>query len=349
MICKSLCDHCGLTGFYCGDECICETPEGQEENIQCLATMHSNCIALNVPWEIMIKGSSGHYYLRDRLAEVIDERMNEHKNKLEEAGKQQLQQEAEVTEISKPKISVKKVNQLPKLKVKTIKSKKPEEQILIIRETRQIGEGNENVYDKNILQIDQVAAPAAAAETVQATPDAIVGDVATAVAVAPPPPPAKKGFAFKKLTPIKFKPLKIASATSNIYLGDKGVGAAAVTTSTTLPPPTRRFGTILRETFQNSKLGASIQTLGSNIGQANPFANINLGRQATAAEPTSLGAPAPNAGAPENGAAPPVVGAAAPTVEAAPPVVGAPPPTVGADSPVAGPPSTIITQPAHTL
>lgn len=22
--CKMLCGHCGCTGFYCGDECICE-------------------------------------------------------------------------------------------------------------------------------------------------------------------------------------------------------------------------------------------------------------------------------------------------------------------------------------
>lgn len=27
--CKNLCGHCGCTGFYCGDECICEC-NGQE-------------------------------------------------------------------------------------------------------------------------------------------------------------------------------------------------------------------------------------------------------------------------------------------------------------------------------
>lgn len=101
----------------------------------------------------MIKGKSGHYYLRDRLAEVIDEKMNENKDKLEEAERQ-----AEITEMSKTKISVKKVNQLPKLKIKTFKSKKPSEEIPIIREPRQIGEGNENFEDKTLLKIEDVAA-----------------------------------------------------------------------------------------------------------------------------------------------------------------------------------------------
>lgn len=175
LICKSLCDHCGLTGFYCGDECICETPQGQEENIQCLATMHSNCIELNVPWEIMIKGPAGHYYLRDRLAKVIDDKMNENKTKLEEA---------------KTKISLKKVNQLQKIKVKPIKSKKPVEEIPKIREPRQIGEGNENFEDKTLLKVEEevAAAPVAAEPEVgaPAADDAIVGAPAPAPAVAAP-------------------------------------------------------------------------------------------------------------------------------------------------------------------
>lgn len=212
LICKSLCDHCGLTGFYCGDECICETPEGQEENIQCLATMHSNCIELNVPWEIMIKGSSGHYYLRDRLAEAIDEKMTESKNQLQEAERKIKEEEAE---IPKTKISVKKVNQLPKLKVK--KSKKIVEEIPIIREPREIGEGNENFEEKNLLKVDEVA-EAAPAETVAVEPvpveptspaveqpDTIVGAAApvvgSATVVAGPVRPAL----FRPLTPIRFK------------------------------------------------------------------------------------------------------------------------------------------------
>lgn len=163
--------------------------------------MHSNCIELNVPWEIMIKGSSGHYYLRDRLAEVIDEKMNENKKKIEDA------ERAEVIETHKPKISVKKVNQHPKLKIKTVKSKKPVEEITIIREPRQVGEGNENIEDKNIQKIDEVAAPAAAEAVAAETPaveqaaaapqeDTIVGAAAPAAVV-----PART--LFKPLTPIK--------------------------------------------------------------------------------------------------------------------------------------------------
>lgn len=135
--------------------------------------MHSNCIELNVPWEIMIKGPAGHYYLRDRLAKVIDDKMNENKTKLEEA---------------KTKISLKKVNQLQKIKVKTIKSKKPVEEISKIREPRQIGEGNENFEDKTLLKVEEevAAAPVAVDEApavaAPAADDAIVGAPAPAVA-----------------------------------------------------------------------------------------------------------------------------------------------------------------------
>lgn len=29
--CKNLCEHCGCMGFYCGDECICECNNQEDE------------------------------------------------------------------------------------------------------------------------------------------------------------------------------------------------------------------------------------------------------------------------------------------------------------------------------
>lgn len=138
------------------------------------------------------------------------------------------------------------------------------------------------------------------------------------------------------------RPVKIGTLKSDLYLGDKlNLGARAIiipppTTTTTASPPTpsRRFGSILKQNFQssklgstiqNSKLGASIQSLASKnlVGDApKAFANFQLGKPAAIAD-SNVGAPAPDVGAPE-------------------PEVGAPAPDVGA-------PPGVITQPAHTL
>lgn len=93
--CKNLCSHCGCTGFYCGDECICECngkeSEGKKNviftfikanhltfmkfilDMECVITMQSNCEKLNLPFEVLIQGPSENRVVRSLIeAEAKD-------------------------------------------------------------------------------------------------------------------------------------------------------------------------------------------------------------------------------------------------------------------------------------
>lgn len=65
--CKNLCGFCGCTGYYCGDECICECNSLTDGKAECVDTMKSNCKKLELPFEVLIQGPNVNRMVRSLL------------------------------------------------------------------------------------------------------------------------------------------------------------------------------------------------------------------------------------------------------------------------------------------
>lgn len=65
--CKILCGSCGCTGYYCGDECLCECNSQDDGEAECVDTMKSNCKKLNLPFEVLIQGPNVNRMVRSLL------------------------------------------------------------------------------------------------------------------------------------------------------------------------------------------------------------------------------------------------------------------------------------------
>lgn len=65
--CKKLCGFCGCTGYYCGDECLCECNSPTEGEAECVDTMKSNCKKLELPFEVLIQGPNVNRMVRSLL------------------------------------------------------------------------------------------------------------------------------------------------------------------------------------------------------------------------------------------------------------------------------------------
>ncbi|KAJ6641810.1 hypothetical protein Bhyg_06753 [Pseudolycoriella hygida] len=65
--CKKLCGFCGCTGFYCGDECLCECNSITDGTAECVDTMKSNCKKLDLPFEVLIQGPNVNRMVRSLL------------------------------------------------------------------------------------------------------------------------------------------------------------------------------------------------------------------------------------------------------------------------------------------
>lgn len=65
--CKKLCGFCGCTGYYCGDECLCECNSQKDGEAECVGTMKSNCKKLELPFEVLIQGPNANRMVRSLL------------------------------------------------------------------------------------------------------------------------------------------------------------------------------------------------------------------------------------------------------------------------------------------
>lgn len=65
--CKTLCGYCGCTGYYCGDECLCECNSQNEGEAECVDVMKSNCKKLDLPFEVLIQGPNVNRMVRSLL------------------------------------------------------------------------------------------------------------------------------------------------------------------------------------------------------------------------------------------------------------------------------------------
>lgn len=65
--CKNLCGFCGCTGYYCGDECLCECNSLTDGKAECVDTMKSNCKKLELPFEVLIQGPNVNRMVRSLL------------------------------------------------------------------------------------------------------------------------------------------------------------------------------------------------------------------------------------------------------------------------------------------
>lgn len=66
--CKLLCDHCNCLGFYCGEECICECNNDDDNtDTECIARMQENARVKKMPFELLIQGPSTNSFLRNAL------------------------------------------------------------------------------------------------------------------------------------------------------------------------------------------------------------------------------------------------------------------------------------------
>lgn len=65
--CKKLCGLCGCTGYYCGDECLCECNSQTDGEAACVDVMKSNCKKMELPFEVMIQGPNVNRMVRSLL------------------------------------------------------------------------------------------------------------------------------------------------------------------------------------------------------------------------------------------------------------------------------------------
>lgn len=98
--CKDLCNLCNCVGFYCGDECICECNNKDDESeflcerkkihlfyylnccilfrfflfffctdVKCVEDMQNNCEKSRIPYEVLIQGPTGSRFVRSLLSD----------------------------------------------------------------------------------------------------------------------------------------------------------------------------------------------------------------------------------------------------------------------------------------